>query len=204
MNIEQINNDFYNAPGNSFDKIPFETVLPNLLLKYEVGHDILEIGSAAGALAAWLAEQGHQVTCVEPADELAAKAAAKGLKVLSCSIQNFQGNYPYDSIIAISSLIHVPKAELPSQIEKIAKLLKSNGTFFVSFIEGEGEGLEDPTNLGKQRYFAKWRESELDDLLSPYFILLENHKIVQEQMNRTFLLRAYRLKKLIHNSLWRL
>jgi len=91
-------------------------------------------------------------------------------------------------------LIHVPKEELPSQIEKISSLLKPQGIFFVSFIEGENEGLEDQTMSGKLRYFAKWRESDLDRLLSPYFNLLESHKIYNKKMDRTFLLRVYVLK----------
>ena len=88
----------------------------------------------------------------------------------------------------------MPKTELPLQIEKIVHLLKPNGMFFVSFIEGEDEGYEDPTNVGKLRYFAKWKESELDLLLSPYFTLLESHKIYNEKMDKMFLLCVYFLK----------
>ncbi len=40
----------------------------------------------------------------------------------------------YDRVIAISSLIHVHKAELLLQIEKIVHLLKPNGMFFINFI----------------------------------------------------------------------
>jgi len=95
-------------------------------------------------------------------------------------------------------LIHVPKGELPLQIEKIAKLLKSKGHFFVSFIEGENEGLEDPTKSGKKRHFSRWSEGEIDRLVSPYFELLENHKIYNKVMDRTFLLRVYELKDLAY------
>lgn len=192
--IDDINRNFYNTSGDSFDKIPFEPILTDLLLKYTVGNEILEIGSGAGALASWLTEQGCTVACVEPAQELAEKVKAKGLEVYPITIQNFYSDRRYDAIIAISSLIHVSKADFPIQIQKIAKLLKSNGLFFVSLIEGENEGLEDPTGVGKLRYFSKWIESEVDAILSPYFILLENHKIHRKKMNCTFLLRVYSLK----------
>jgi len=186
--IDNVNNKFYNESGDSFDKIPFDAILPELLLRYGVGHEVLEIGSGAGALAAWLVQQGCQVTCLEPAQELATKAAEKGVKVYSTTIQDFHTDYQYDSVIAISSLIHVPKADLPLQIQKISHLLKPQGKFFVSFIEGEGEGFEDPTQMGKLRYFAKWTNSELDSILSQYFVLLENHKIYNKKMDRTFIL----------------
>lgn len=192
--IDKINSDFYNQSGTSFNAIPFDPVLPQLLQKYNLGHQVLEIGSGPGALAVWLKEMGCQVTCLEPAKKLAEMAIKKGLEVHELTVQKFESKLQYDSILAISSLIHVPKQELPAQIQKIANLLKPHGMFFVSFIEGEDEGLEDPTMSGKLRYFAKWNESDLDHLLLPYFNLLESHKIYNKKMHRTFLLRACALK----------
>lgn len=192
--IDVINKEFYNKSGNSFDKIPFDNILPDLLLKYINGPEILEIGSWAGALAAWLMKHNYRVTCIEPAEQLATKAAAKGLHVYPTTIQNFQTNHKYHSIIAISSLIHVPKNDLPAQIQKIINLLHPHGIFFISLIEGKGEEFADPTNVGKLRYFSKWTESELNSLLSPYFTLLENHKIYNKKMDRIFILQVYRLK----------
>lgn len=188
--IDAINRDFYNHSGDSFDKIPFDTVLPHLVQKYRISNEVLDIGSGAGALAAWLTDQGCRMTCLEPAEELAARAAAKGLRVLPTTIQKFQPNQQYDSAIAISSLIHVPKEALPAQIEKIAKMLKPRGLFIVSFIEGENEGFEDPSKAGKLRFFAKWSEGELDRLLSPYFDLLESRRMYRPKMDRTFLLQV--------------
>lgn len=190
-NIDETNCAFYNSSGDSFDKIPFESILPDLFLKYGTGLEILEIGSGAGALALWLTNHGYDVTCLEPAQELAARAVAKGLRVRPVTIQNFQEGLQYDMIVAISSLIHVPRKELPAQIEKIANLLKPGGLFFVSFIEGECDGFEDPTMTGKLRYFCKWTEPALDQLLSPHFDLLEKQSIYNKKMDQTFLLRVY-------------
>ena len=189
--IDKVNRDFYDGSGSFFGAIPFDPILPNLLLKYGEGHQILEIGSGPGGLAIWLKDRGYEVTCLEPAEKLAEIAAQKGLNVYPLTIQEFETDLQYDSIIAISSLIHVPKAELPAQIKKIANNLKPQGIFFVSFIEGDDEGFEDPTKKGKLRYFAKWTESDLNHLISPYFDILENHKIYNEMMDRTFLLNVY-------------
>lgn len=191
--IMNMNNAFYNQSRESFDKIPFDQVLPNLLLKYGIGQHVLEIGSGAGALASWLVEQGYQVTCLEPAEELAKNAKKKGLRVFVNTIQEFETDHQYDIIVAMSSLIHVPKSDLPAQIKKISRFLKPHGLFFVSFIDGEDEKLEDPTKEGRLRYFAKWNEKELDALFSS-FVLLENHKIYSKKMDRHFFLRVYRLK----------
>ncbi len=186
--IDKINRDYYDSSGSLFSSIPFDPMLPNLLLKYGKGDQILEIGSGPGGLALWLKDKGYEVTCLEPAEKLAEAAAKNGLKVYPLTIQEFETDHQYDCIVAISSLIHVPKAELPTQIKKIASNLKPQGVFFVSFIEGDKEGFEDPTNKGKLRYFSKWTESDLNDIILPYFDILENHKIYSKVMNRTFLL----------------
>jgi ribosomal protein S18 acetylase RimI-like enzyme len=61
---DRVNCDFYNSSGESFNTIPFEDTLPQLLLKHGTGRTLLEIGSGPGALAAWLVEQGYEVTCL--------------------------------------------------------------------------------------------------------------------------------------------
>jgi 2-polyprenyl-3-methyl-5-hydroxy-6-metoxy-1,4-benzoquinol methylase len=191
QDIDTINREYYDASGSYFSPIPFDPILPNLLLKYGKGSQVLEIGSGPGGLAVWLKDRGYQVTCVEPAKKLAEMAAAKGLNVYPITIQEFKTDLQYDFIVAISSLIHVPKTELPAEIEKIANNLKPGGIFFVSLIEGEDEGFEDPTRKGKLRYFAKWTESDLVQLLSPYFDILESQKIYVAVMDRTFFLSVY-------------
>lgn len=189
MCIDQVNGDFYNTFGDSFDKIPFDEILPDLVHKYAKGKKILEIGSGSGALAVWLTQQGFKMTCVEPAVELAKKAQERGLIVHATTFKQFHSSEHYDDIFALSSLIHIPKIDLPKQIEKLAKLLCPKGILFLSLIEGKEEGFEDPTQKGKIRYFAKWTETELDALLSPTFIFLENHKIYHKKMDRNFLLK---------------
>lgn len=189
MNIDLLNNEFYNAYADSFDKIPFEDVLIPLILKYlpVVSYDVLEIGSGAGALALWLSKHGHNVTCIEPAEKPAKKAIEKGLNVCLMRFQDFSACQKFDSVIAISSLIHIPRSEMTLQVQKISQLIKFGGMAFISFIEGDCEGYEDPTRKGKNRFFSKFTQNELNILLSPYFSIIEIHKI-EVKKNESILL----------------
>ncbi len=200
MSFDSINNEFYNAYAESFDKIPFEDLLPNLVLKYvsKPGCQILEIGSGAGALALWISHLGHHITCLEPAKSPAEIARKKGLDVLVTRFQDFYTDQKYDVILAISSLIHISRAEMTSQIKKISELLDINGVAVVSFLEGDGEGYEDPTGKGKERFFSKFSESELKESLSPYFTIVESHKIEVKKMQQSFFLMV--LKPTKHSS----
>lgn len=190
MSIDLTNNEFYNAYADSFDKIPFDGVLIPLILKHLPAFRcaILEIGSGAGALASWLSKLGHNVTCIEPAEKPAKKAIEKGLNVCLMRFQDFSVCQKFDSIIAISSLIHIPRSEMTLQVQKILRLIKPAGIAFVSFIEGDCEGYEDPTGKGKNRFFSKFTQDELNILLSPYFSIIEIHKIEVKKMNQSFFL----------------
>jgi 2-polyprenyl-3-methyl-5-hydroxy-6-metoxy-1,4-benzoquinol methylase len=190
MNLDYINKEFYNSYADCFDKIPFEEVLTKLILRYltKSNSQILEIGSGAGALALWMTSLGHNVTCIEPAEKPAEIAREKGLKVHPVKFQDFQINQKFNYVFAISSLIHIPRVEIPLEIRKISKLLEKEGLAFVTFIEGTDEGYEDPTNRGKMRYFSKFSETELKEILEPYFSIIEVHKIEVRKMNQLFLL----------------
>src|ERR1700733_11900699 len=186
MDLDYVNQEFYNAYADCFDKIPFEEILTKLVLKYVTKSNcqILEIGSGAGALALWMTSLGHYVTCIEPAEKPADIARKKGLKVHTIKFQDFQVEQKFDYVLAISSLIHIPRVEMPLQMRKISELLEKEGLAFVSFIEGVGEGYEDPTNKGKMRYFSKFSETELKETLGLYFSIIEVHKIEVRKMNQ--------------------
>jgi 2-polyprenyl-3-methyl-5-hydroxy-6-metoxy-1,4-benzoquinol methylase len=137
MNIDLINDEFYNANADRFDKVPFESILIPLILKYftKPGCNILEIGSGGGSLALWMKNQGHTITCIEPAEKPAKKARAKGLKVYQKRFQDFTISQKFDGLIAISSLIHISRTEMPLQIERMSQLLTTEGK-----IEGKSIG----------------------------------------------------------------
>lgn len=195
MNIDEMNNEFYNTHTDGFDKIPFDEILLPLALKYlpKEDSDILEIGCGGGALALWMAKLGHHLTCIEPAEKPAGKAREKGLNVLQTRFQDFQASQKYDVVIAISSLIHIPRSEIPSQIQKMSQLLKRNGIAIVSFIEGDSEDYEDPTGKGKNRFFSKFTQEALNTMLSPFFSIMEIQKKEVKKMNQTFFIMVLRL-----------
>lgn len=191
---DKLNKDFYNTAADKFDKIPFSDLLPNFFLKHASRYPegaVLDIGSGPGAFAAWISQQGYAVQCIEPANRMAEKAKERGLKVYTTTLQNFEKDEKFDIIVAISSLIHISKAEMPAQIKKIGLLLNPGGLFFVSMLIGESESLEDPTKSGQMRYFNRYSEQEFLALVQPYFNLIEKHRILSKQMNKEFMLAVY-------------
>lgn len=189
--INTLNAQYYNVSGSSFDRIACKPLLTQVFKKHEIQGDVLEIGSGTGALALWLEKMGCKVACIEPAEGFARKIRDKGLLVHPITFQQFEMNETYDHIVAISSLIHIPKEELPKQIEKIALGLKVGGKLFLTLIEGEEEEFSDPTQMGRDRFFSRLSEEEIKSLFFPYFTRIESHKIYQKQMDRFFFLEVY-------------
>lgn len=191
MDSDNYNNDFYNSYADEFDKIPFGETLTEIIPKYlRVPNHILEIGSGAGALAKWLTDKGHTVICLEPAAKAAARAQNKGLEVVITRFQDYMTNERFDAIIAISSLIHIPREDIPNQLQQIHKMLTSGGVAIITFLIGDHEGPEDPTQKGKLRFFSKFTVEKIESLVTKDFLILESREIEVSKMNQSFLLLA--------------
>ena len=74
--------------------------------------------------------------------------------------QEIDFNEEYDGAWACSSLLHLPKTELPDVMRRICKALKPSGIFYASFKYGETE------RVSSGRFFADYTEDDLPHLTS--------------------------------------
>ena len=81
----------------------------------------------------------------------------------------------FDGVWAVTSLLHMPKAELPNVLENINGLLRTGGMFYISMKEGNFEGFVDSDKYpGKKRFFSLYTDNELRDYLRNSFEIV-NH-----------------------------
>jgi 2-polyprenyl-3-methyl-5-hydroxy-6-metoxy-1,4-benzoquinol methylase len=169
--IDKYNRACYDNRADCWDRFPFEGHLPRMIrdnYNPTLGNRVLDIGSGTGILALWMKEQGFDVLCLDPSPEMAGRSRRKGLETLETTIQEFQTKEKFSIILAILSLIHVPKKELPGEIEKIAGMLPKDGVLILGMIEGKTEGVEEG-HTGYPRFFSKYTLSDLRRLTQPYF-----------------------------------
>jgi len=98
---------------------------------------ILDIGAGTGLHAAYLAKGGHQVTAVDPIDEMLIEAQTnyKDLKMnfVVDSLPNLakMGNEKFDVIYSIAAWQYLAPADRQAAMERITQLLEPGGLFAI-------------------------------------------------------------------------
>ncbi|MGL6177499.1 MAG: class I SAM-dependent methyltransferase [Vibrionaceae bacterium] len=157
--------DYYNQNAQSFiDSTlhvdmqdlyePFVALLPKNAL-------ILDAGCGCGRDSKAFLAMGFQVEAMDASKEMAKHASSyTGLKVQHQTFQEIHETNKYDAIWACASLLHVPKAELPTVMAKFSAALKHDGIWYLSFKYGNKEREKDG------RAFTDMDEKTIKMLLS--------------------------------------
>ena len=122
------------------------------------GH-VLEIGSGPGWDADALEDAGLRVRRTDAAQAFVdfQRARSKEADRLDAIADDFGG--PYDAVVAIAVLQHVPPADLPGVLAKIAAALRPGGRFLVTVPLGHGADWEIGDS-GHRYLRALWPEDE--------------------------------------------
>lgn len=122
---------------------------------------VLDGGCGSGRDALAFATAGHQVTAFDGSDEMVRLAREHtGLPVLRMTFDEVAWDAAFDGIWTCASLLHVPRAELPDAMGRLARALKPGGAWMLSFKKGETE-----REVGGRR-FTDMTEPMLSDLLA--------------------------------------
>ena len=78
---------------------------------------------------------------------------------LPCTNDSFAGVWAY------TSLLHIPKADMPRALTEIRRVLTREGVLGLGMIEGDGEEYRHNLGAGFPRLFAYYQKHELEELL---------------------------------------
>jgi SAM-dependent methyltransferase len=105
------------------------------------GGSILELGCGGGDNAAFMTARGFAVEPTDGVSEIAGIAERRlGRSVRTLRFDELDAIEAYDAIVAIASLLHVPRVGLPDIISRISRALKPDGWHLASFKAGGREG----------------------------------------------------------------
>jgi SAM-dependent methyltransferase len=123
------------------------------------GARILELGCGGGRDSEAMLARGFDVDPTNGTPEMAVQASARlGREVRLMRFDQLEATDAYDAVWAHASLLHVPRAALPSVLARVFRALKPEGVHFADFKAG---GLEGRDTFG--RYFNYLTTVEVRD-----------------------------------------
>lgn len=138
---------------------PFLARLPS-------GGRILDAGCGSGRDTKAFLGRGYAVTAFDASEQMAAAAAQNtGIEVGVQRLQNVEYDQNFDGVWASASLLHLPRAEVPDAVRRLAKALRLDGVLYASFKSGIGEQVEDG------RLFTFFTKQELRKLFRAISLL---------------------------------
>ena len=121
---------------------------------------ILDLGCGSGRDTLFFLKQGYSVVPVDGSMEVCKEAERiLGFDVRCLRFEDLDYHNEFDGIWACASLLHVPKADIMTVMNKVAEALKPNGVLYASFKYGSGEGIKG------ERFFNYYKEDFIDSVL---------------------------------------
>lgn len=173
-------NDYVARTATTDEVMPFyESVLP--LLK--PGSKILDFGCGTGRDSLFFMGKGFDVVAYDGSGAMCEIAKKSGIKkVINRTFLELDSNDEFDLVWAYASLLHSATQDLSNIFNKVYKVLKPDGKFFICFKYGNFEGIRN------DRLFNDFTEEKFDTLLSkskfvPYKIWVTDD--VRTKQNRS-------------------
>lgn len=156
--------------------------------RLETGAKVLELGCGAGVPVTRKLAERHDVLGVDLSQQQIdlAKANVPGARFEKADMTALDfPDHTFDGIAAFYSILHVPRAEQPGLIAKIARWLKHGGLFLASL----GTGTPDVTEtwLGVEMFFGSNPPARNRELLAEHLeIVIDDLVTMHEPDPATF------------------
>lgn len=142
-------------------------------------NSILEIGAGTGRDGLYFQENRFEVVCVDLSSEMVRLCGKKGLDARQMDVRELAfDDGQFDSVYAMNSLLHIPKAEIGGVLANVHRVLKPGGLFFYGvYGGGSSEGIWANDAYEPKRFFAMYTDEELQALAQPLFSVEEFYTV---------------------------
>ncbi|MFJ5882314.1 class I SAM-dependent DNA methyltransferase [Kitasatospora cineracea] len=142
--------------------------------------DVLDLGAGPGHESLELIGRGLRPLAVDFSPAMVARCQARGVDAVEQDL--YELRLPPASragALASFSLLHIPKADLPPILDRVADTLFPGGVLLVMLFEGDGEGPReaDRAAFGTARYFSYYRAEELAGVLAERFEIVDTRRL---------------------------
>jgi ubiquinone/menaquinone biosynthesis C-methylase UbiE len=133
------------------------------------GTEVLDVGSGPGRDGLLLTERGLSVTCIDASQAMVDLSSARGLTSVVGDLLSLPFNTEtFDGVWAYTSLLHIPKSDIPTALSEIHRVLKPGGIFMLGLVEGETEEYQLSRGVQEPRLFSMYQIPEVETLLKTH------------------------------------
>ena len=127
---------------------------------------VLDAGCGCGRDAAYLSEEGLNVTAVDILDGMINEAKKNNVLVKKQDILKLKEQDEYDGVWCMATLADIPKTDVSKVLKNFFTSLKKEGILYIAVKEGKGEELIEKEKYGNlPRFYAFYEKEELEKLL---------------------------------------
>jgi SAM-dependent methyltransferase len=142
---------------------------------------LLEVGAGTGQDSVYFQDNGLDVVAVDLSPAMVERCRAKGVEA---HVMNFLDlDFPpasFDAVYACNCLLHVPDADLPAVLDRIAAVLRPGGLFFLGVYGGgtlTGEGTFVGDSHDPPRFFSFRGDEQLQEFALRSFEIVDFHVV---------------------------
>ncbi len=123
---------------------------------------VLDLGCGTGRDMAWMEKQGASVIGADLSEGMLAEARGivRGPLVQADMRQIPFADASFDGVWCMASMLHVPRADAPTALGEIRRVLVSGGVLLLGLQMGDGETWEKNPYGEGDRFFARYSEEE--------------------------------------------
>ncbi len=166
-------------------------------LQHEGLNKLLEIGAGTGHDGAFFQRQGLNVVCADISSEMVRFCRDKGLEAHVMDVVDLQ--FPvnsFDAAYSFNSLLHVPRADLPTALREVQRVLRPGGAFFLGIYGGYNhEGVWEQDAYEPKRFFSFQTDDDLLDIAGEVFDVVSFERIDVAAEDPRFHFQSLILKK---------
>lgn len=139
---------------------------------------LLEVGAGTGVHGRYFADEGLDVVCTDLSPVMVDACRANGLEAHVQDFLHLDLGRSFDAAFAMNCLLHVPIADLPRALERIAAQLTPGGLFFWGQYGGvTEEGTREQDDYEPKRFFSSVTDEQLVELASAAFDIVDFHAV---------------------------
>jgi cyclopropane fatty-acyl-phospholipid synthase-like methyltransferase len=170
----------YGAWRAAIEGSPDDEWLGELFARLPTTADVLELGCGQGGTARRIVDAGHRYTGVDLSEEqlrrarrLVPETEFRHADIADLAFEKES----FDAVVSLYVFGHLPRAELPELLGRIAGWLRPGGQLLATFGRSGGEGVEDDWR-GVPMFFGSYTDDDTLALLDRAGFEVERAEVV--------------------------